>query len=446
MVTTVTFERRTGNADNGKIIIVTTNDGLTSTIEGAEAVNIRIRVTAPTGIIYDTITSGSADATGLAVAAALTKKVTIPVTSNSDVMGTYIVEIKVEITANTADNTTLTGEYEYCPEDKSSVRFAGNCQGPSLQLFDKSTYLGYTLLSRVLTLVHPEIEGTQLPNTTTGNSQIIIAPTHSNVVYQGSITTTVQKSLEVEVLEGYDDVFTFYYNATWTTTSNYTFKCATNLNDIANCYIEKMTTLEAKACRVGGYKALSKQEFDLMIAMQNIWVLYTLAQSCGDYDKMETYHTQLKALLNCDCCGSSSASTIEPIVGSTYAAPPDSVWTDIEDDDLINDWTKSSGLIGGVFLKWKIVNGVFYMKGAIINTAATVSKLAKPFLNMSFLTSLGVDVTEFFHSIAVQEITAGTDAYPIGWVFVSGGYMILQVNPDYEPTQPIRLNVVMPLD
>jgi hypothetical protein len=444
MITTVTFERRTGNANNGKIIMAFLNNGSTSTIEANLARNIRIRVTAPTGVIYDTITSGDPDFTGLAVAASGSKIINIPAISGSDVTGDYVFEFKIETTANTADNVTLTAEYEYCPENRAVVRFASNCAGPAVQLFDRTNYTGYILLSRVLTLVHPEVNNVQPTNSTTGGSMITIAPTHSNVVYTGTLSAEVRKQVVVNALEDFPDTVTFIQNNTWGTTLTYTFQCATSLKDLAKCYQDKLAELNAAACRVGGYRALTKQQFDLMAEMQSLWVMYTIARDCGDYDKMNTYYNQLKALLNCNCCGAGEPAVIEPLPGEVPFLS-DSAWADVDEAWLRGGHTISGGMTGGNFLRWKIVGSVLYLSGAVIHPSNAYSKLPREWLSTEFVTSLGVSLTELYHGAIFQEVGADVDNVVVGWAYVNGNGFYMQLNPAATANRPIRINLAIPL-
>lgn len=442
MITSVTFERRTGNADNGKIIINAYNNGGTSGININVPVDLRFRITAPSGIIFDTITSGPASTTNLADETAFVLKVNIPTVGGSDVTGEYHIEMKVTNTAIQSQSITMDVAYDYCPVNKVGLKWLGNCNGPSVQLKDGSDYTGHVLLSRTLTLIHPTISGTQLADVVTGTSRIVITPTHSNVTYNGTLSSDVQTSVENQ---GGLYFMTFVNNQTWTTAKSFKFLCSSSLKDLAKCYEDKMRAIETKACRVGGYRALTKDQFDLMTEMQNTYVLYTLAKECGDYDKMNTYHDSLKKLLNCDCCGASEPSVIEPIEFEDSGLIYDAVWADVPPEQMRNSWTISGGLAGGEYLKWKVQNGVFYMTGAIKKTTETISKLYKPFMYMQWLVSMGIEPTALFHCVAQQEVSAGSDNIVVGWVFYAGGNMNLQVNPDFDPNFPVRINVAIPL-
>lgn len=442
MITTVTFERRTNNADNGKIVIVALNNGLTSGISINVAVDLRFRITAPSGIIYDTITSGAATTTNLADETAYTLKVTIPTTPGGDITGEYHVEMKVTNTANQTQDITMDVAYDYCPLNKVGLKWSGNCNGPSVQLKDSSDYTGHTLLSRVLTLTHPTINGTQLADIVTGNSRIAIVPTHSNVDYIGGITADVQTSVENTDGTYFMD---FVNNQTWSTEKSFTFRCSSSLKALSKCYEDKMNAINTKACRVGGYRALTKEQFDLMTEMQNLYVLYTLAKECGDFDRMNQYFDSLKDLLNCDCCGASEPTVIEPIEFETTTMVYDAVWADVPPEQMRNSWTISGGLSGGEYLKWKVSNGVLYLSGAILKSTETISKLYKPFMYMQWLTAMNVEPTALFHCPVQQEIGAGSDNIVVGWVFYAGGSMNLQVNPSYNPAYPVRINAAIPL-
>lgn len=444
MVTVVTFERRTGNADDGKIVIVATNDGLTSTIEGDAAVNLRFRVTAPSGVLLDTITSGAASVTGLALAAVHTEKVTIPSGPGGDVSGDYLIEMKVEVTANTADNVTLSGEFEYCPENKTALSLIGNCQGPSIQLKDKTDYGGYARLTRVLTLVHPEVNGVQPDNSVTGASLIVAVPTHSNVSYVGNITTTVQKTEVVSALESQPDEFTFYHNMTWTGSVTLTFQCATSFKELAKCYTDKLKALASKACRIGGYRALSKDEFDLMTEMQSEYMLYQIAKDCYDYDGMNTHYNNLKNLLNCNCCGAGSATPLDPTELAVTPSILDVAWSEVPSDSLRNSWLKAA-VFGEAYLKWKVVNGVLYMTGNIVKTTASTGKTAQAWLYSNFLTSVGVEPTENFRVMVSQVIGAGSNNLQVGWIYEGGGSFYFQANPNFDPDWPIAIDIAIPL-
>lgn len=438
---TITFENRTGNANAGKIILAMYNDGITDGITVDVAVNIHVRVTAPTGVIYDTLT-GLGVTGSIALDGTDTRTINIPMFSGHYVAGPYIFEIRVSEGAN---SNTLTLEYDYCIENKAALTFLANCQGPSLRLSDSSSLAGYQRLTRVLTLVHPEIEGSQLDNTVTGGSFLSIVPTHNNVGYTGSVTLEVQKT--ATVTGTHDQAGTadadFIANYTWVNSKTFQFVCNTNLNAIAKCYEDKLAIIEAKACAVGGYQALSKEMRDLMTTMQNLYTMYQMAKECGDYDKMTTHYNSLKQVLNCDCCGASGVVEVTPIESTMITQ--DVPWSDVPNDMLLDGWAKAAGVGVDSFLRWKVVNGVFYMYGRIQKAGVSINVLPKQFLSMAFLTSLGITVTSLFRSPVHQEPTAGSVIGNVGWVFVNGTSMFITVNPDFDTAFPVALNVAIPL-
>ena len=439
---TITFENRTGNINVGKIIMSMYNDGDTDGITDDTAVNIHVRVTAPTGVIYDTLTALSATSL-IALDGTDTRTISIPMFGGHYVSGSYIFEIRVSEGSN---SNTLTLEYEYCIENKAALTFLGNCQGPSLRLSDSSSLAGYQLLARAMTLVHPTIEGSQLDNTVTSGLFLSVVPTHNNVSYTGLLSLEVQKTATVTGTHDQDGTADadFIANFTWTTTKLFQFICNTSLSAISKCYEDKLALIEAKACAVGGYQALSKEMRDLMTTLQNLYTMYQMAKECGDYDKMTTHFNSLKQVLNCDCCGSDGISETTPLEGTTTITQ-DIPWADVPDDMLMDGWAKAAGVGVDSFLKWKVVNGVFYMYGRIQKAGVAINILPKAFLSTAFLTSIGVNVTSLFRSPVHQEPTAGSVIGNVGWVFVNGTSFFITVNPDFDTAFPVAINAAIPL-
>ena len=438
MQTSVTFERRTGNADNGKIVMA-----FTYTVSLYSSVNIQLRVIGPAGVIVDSITSNTDEVTGFVSPQVFTKKINIPTAGIGDIAGDYTFTFKVINSADTDMFFEYEGTYSYMPVNKGAVTFKSNCAGPSIQLFDSTNYTGYVRTSRTIRLVHPEISGSQLSDTQTTGGQIVIVPTHSNVIYMGYVTSEVQESTDV-TNNTYQ--INFFTNITWSGNRNLNFLCATSIKDLAGCYEDKLSQLTSRACRVGGWRQLNRQEHELMLDLQTTWTLYKLAKDCGNYDKMATYYTQLKTLLNCDCCGSSTPSLLEPLELNAPTYIGDAQWADVPEDMLWPNW-EISVLYGTPQLQWKLVNGVLYIRGGVSNAILAAGKHALPqrFLYTTWLSALGIEPSTNWVSPVQQGIGAGSDNYTVGWAIVEGNTLAFQFNTLYDQW-PLTLSLVIPLE
>lgn len=433
MEVTAKFENRTGNSDKGKLVLSLVNDAA----EYAN-VNLYFTITSPAGVIYNTI---GGTALALATDASGTVKVNIPVDVNTALItGDYTILVRVVNQANPAQITDIEETWEFCTEEKGAVRFSGNCGGPLLQLFDQSNYTGYSILSRTLTLAHPELEGIDTPpNESTTGASIAVQPQYSGstVIYTGTLTAAVKKTYA-------GASFTWEYCETWTGSGTYTFLCYYDLSGLANCYEREINRLQLKSKQVGGMKALTKSELDLMIALMSNWTLFHTAQSCGDTAKMEIYYTELKQLLNCNCC---SADEISPIQTLTPILPAsaDTLWVDVPEDALTNNWEPYPDSTS--YLQYKIQGGALYVRGQVINnTLASGVHLLAAFLDSSFLTQQGIYLAQNWFQDIVLYRDATTTPVHVGHAFFGSNAWSFQTTAAYVAGEPVRISFVIPLD
>lgn len=450
----VRFERRTTNADNGKIVVVVTNTPGFTGLEGSIDVNIWLRVTSPIGVIYDAITDDEADPTlVLEEDESGEVKIDIPTYSGADIDGIYLFEFKVENVGDQdpAITNLYSAEYEYCACNKAALSLTGNCGSHVIRLRDVSVYGEYGIISRVLTLEKPTISGVQEDPSTTGGQSLNYVSAWTNVTYIGTVDVDVSKVTEVvpDVSNIVDDVpgsfetaeqFEFSEYQTWSTTKSLLYSCGASLKPLAKCIEDKIKEIGGRACGVGSYRALSKSDIDTLEEIQSLTLLWMLAKECGDNDKMSAAYTSLKKLLNCGCCGADDAQPLEP--ADTGVQDPNTYWVDIAATELITGWSKATGVIGGQWLKYKVGAGMFHVS-ALLQNASISGTLPRKFLKGDAFA--GVGITEFFSSAVFQEYQAGSDSVAVGHVYWRGGAFWFQPNTLFDPSFPIRISASIPL-
>lgn len=318
----VTFECRSAEANNGKIVI--TADG-----EGALAQDweVRVALKAPSGAIFRAkpVAADAAMAdtdSGIAIL-----DYDIPIGGDSLYQGGEYTVLFYVTDITGGGETLYTGSYLFepvvAPDNLTStlieLETSLNCLNGELVATDETDYTGWTRDSRSIKIVHPDIPGIATPaDTTDTDSDVNVTVTHINVTYQAQLIVTVSKTDANNAMQGSDFTVSWFQRHTANLYEDVDVDCDNLLCDVLSCLEQRFTLLNAQACTRGGWAQVPAAERANFEYCMNLLQLAKLFADCNNSTKFRLYLNQAKELLNCSCgCAESGAVAPFVTVGGT---------------------------------------------------------------------------------------------------------------------------------
>jgi hypothetical protein len=240
-------------------------------------------------------------------------KVAIPTDASGDFLqGSYEFRIKKDGTSSVDETKSFSLSYS----TKTMVLTAvADCYSKSLVITDASVYPTGTV-SRSILVDTPVIAGNDdVADATYTDEETIIdmvrssGNAYSNVTYNITGNTTVTTS---EIDGEWDFGYVLSYTAT---TLEVLVRCDTDACGIISCVNTTMQSIYTKACSVGGFSSLPKNEMDTLIELQMNLSMYNYYNQCRDNTNALVYYDKLKEIVG-DCGCEESGPTV--ISDSTY--------------------------------------------------------------------------------------------------------------------------------
>lgn len=297
---TATFETRAANANDGKIVVVFTDeDG----ISGSAWVG-KVAVTSPTGVVLRTYTTSQ-----VTFGPGGTGTILVPIpldASGAYLRGNYAFSLYLD---NTAGNPNPDKEavvaYNYCPHnspnhttsDLIKMLSSVNCDTKLMTITDTTDYTvpaGLTMITRVITFSPPSIANIS-PTTTTGASMVGVL-TYTNVTYGSELNVSFQYNEQTPtagvtlVSMGSAEIFI-----------ERLVDCGQDMCALTKCLAARFDTLNEQAVNVGGWANLGRQTLGNFQYARDLISIAVMLKSCNEYTMAKGYFDRAKVLLNCNC-------------------------------------------------------------------------------------------------------------------------------------------------
>ena len=313
----VTFECRSANANNGKIVITADGEGGLTPTWG-----VRIALKAPSGAIFRA-KPVAADATmadddsGVAIL-----EYDIPIGGDGKYQGGEYTVLFYVTNVTSGGETLYTGSYLFepvvAPDNLTStlieLETSLNCLNGELVATDETDYTGWTRDSRSIKIVHPDIPGINTPaDTTDTDADVNVTVTHINVTYQAQLIVTVSKTDADNEMQGSGFTVSWFQRHTANLYEDVAVDCDNLLCDVLSCLEQKFSLLNAQACTRGGWAQVPAAERANFEYSMNLLQLAKLFADCGNSTKFRQYLTLAKENLNCSC-GCAETGAVAPFV------------------------------------------------------------------------------------------------------------------------------------
>lgn len=301
----VKFEARSGDANDGKIVVRFFEDASTTTFTG------KVSIISPTGVVLRSYATGSVSFVGPGTASIL---VPIPLDGAGEYLrGTYTIQVFLDDNgAGPHPLIEVTHPYYFCPHnspdhttsDLIKLGVVLDCAAETLLATDETDYTDITRLTRVLTTTPPAV--TNVAASTTGTGSLTSAVTYTNVTYGTELE--VSFSYNSETSGGVP--FISYGSAVVFVETK--VDCDPNLCATVNCLTERFNTLKSRSKQAGGWYNLPAQERENYEYVASLVALAQMARGCNNYTQSKAYIDEAKTLLNCDC-GCAAEPTPKPL-------------------------------------------------------------------------------------------------------------------------------------
>lgn len=166
-----------------------------------------------------------------------------------------------------------------------------------VSFLDSTDYTGYTVSSREMTIVYPQITGVTTPDTiiTQGSVNVSAPITYLNVTYSG----TLENLIKALLTDTYD--VEFEYRERFIRRKDVPISIYTDLCEVSACITTEFERLDTAACAAGGFDKMSsidKHKFYDLAAQMSLW---SIARQCNDKEQMNTVVQTIKSKLPDDC-------------------------------------------------------------------------------------------------------------------------------------------------
>lgn len=407
------FEKRTGNASKGQLLMEVVND---PSIDEAYPILVSVKVVGPSGETLKAYPSD--DAPDFSITSGETEeKVMTPIEkdglTNNDLPGTYVVSVKKKNTGDSVFTEVVTNaEIDYNPINApqstlvATLQTSVNCLAKILTVSDTTSYTGYTVSGYELKLTPPTIPGVSLSTITSATSTLQAALQYTNVSYQASLTATVNKQIYGE--DG--DTIIAEYNDTVEAVSSIPITCPADLCDFMSCVQTALTALELKACKFGGINHLSLEDQSNYFKLLHNSMMLLTAQGCGNSAMVNTAIAALEALVDCDC-GCTGNDAPKPIGGSEGADV--SAWINISNTSYANSWVN-----GSTTVRYRRLGNFLSMVGSLKRTAITGATSSSLFGSTNPVTDTSGLTIENGFRIPITDLTTGLQ---VGYITTGSG-------------------------
>lgn len=242
-----------------------------------------------------------------------------------------------------------------------SITTLVDCFAKVVVVTDATVYPDGSTQTRSIRVVHPVIvsEADEADSTTTTDELIVSLERDSGVSYENTQYTATVTSINTIAEVVGDMTFQIRYNMT---SFQEDIKVMCNLDGcgIIACVDEKIQEIKDRACKRGGMSSLSTTDKDTLTLLQMNLAMYNFYISCKDYDKINFYYNELKAITgDCDCAPENVPVAI-PDTNIVYLTGPQgeagesyefTEWIEVDANDFDSMWKQ-----GTVKLRYRLSN------------------------------------------------------------------------------------------
>lgn len=260
--------------------------------------------------------------------------------------GVYTVNIIAKQVGGATVLNTYTETFGFNPYGSTRVQGLTitdsiDCINGQFTLTDATAYrtASDTTVTRSWTVTGPAVMGVGQPGVTGSDSYVTVAFAYVNVTYQAYLVSDIS----YVNASGGDITLTEVHQ--YTLDQNYFVDCDNNLCEIKQCLYDTLASLNAAACRLGGFDKLDGNDRAKWFKLQQYLAGWQVANECQDATSRQAYYLLLKELLDCGCA---EDTAVKPFSLPDGSSPVHTVWA------LVGTAFQNSFVNGVPALRWRV--------------------------------------------------------------------------------------------
>lgn len=310
-----------GNADYGKFRFYASDELATS---GANYSG-DIRITSPIGAVIRDFGAGTSFPPGTSMTAI--NAADIPVDANGNwLLGTYMIQVRVLRSGYSAD---YTASYYLGPKSVKKCVLASDetggsqfnidvvCSTAKILFKDATSYTGWTVTSRVVSVIPPNLPGAPSVLTDYDIGPGVVTKeltfSHVNATWQATLLTKFSKENNYTSAGGFTLVKITNLDAIRNSETQFVV-CESSLCSVYACMKSLFLAMEARACAAGGWAKLSAADLQKWSYLNALMTMSRGALLCSNEADAQMWLVKMKDALAVDCgCGCDDSVTTDPI-------------------------------------------------------------------------------------------------------------------------------------